>query len=76
MSRVRATVVVAAGVIALGLVARVDAQPAPGRRGGAAARPTSRGADRPHRLLGVDRHAGLALADGDARAKATTKACR
>ena len=29
--------------------------------------PTRRRADRPHRLLGVDRHAGLALAHGDAR---------
>ena len=76
MSRARATVVVAAGVIALCLVARVDAQRAPGCRAGAAARPTSGGPDRPHRLLGVDRHAGLALADGDAAPKATTKACR
>ena len=32
----------------------------------AAARAESSRADRPHRLLGVDRHAGLALAHGDA----------
>ena len=76
MSRASATVAVAAGVIALCLVARVDAQ----QRPGAAPQPppvaASRGPNRPHRLLGVDRHAGLALADGDAAAKATTRACR
>ena len=76
MSRARTTVVVAAGVIALCLVARVDAQrPAAGRRG-AAARPTSGGPDRPDRLLGVDRHAGLALADGDARQRRLPSVCR
>ena len=69
MSRARThAIVVAAVLIALGLVARVDAQrrararPPPRRRRAAA----SGRADRSHRLLGVDRHAGLALAHGDA----------
>jgi len=34
------------------------------------------GADRPHRLLGVGRDGRLALADGDAAERATTRACR
>ena len=76
MSRVRTTVVVAAGAIALCLVARIDAQPRAGAPGGTAARATSRGSDRSDRLLGVDRDAGLALADGDASPKAITHVCR
>ncbi len=51
MSRARATLVIAAGVIALGLVARVDAQ-RPAAPAAPPPRPTSGRPDRPHRLLG------------------------
>ena len=46
------------------------------RRAAAAALAARRGAGRLHRLLGVGRHRGLALAHGDAGARATSPACR
>ena len=43
---------------------------------GAAAHAARGGAGRPHRELGVGRHRGLGVADGHARRRATTRACR